>query len=239
GHEYLLQPARPVLLDALAEVDRVVVAHALPTVEHDRIVFAERFAEGPDEANVLRESLGTTHRAVPEEPFLRGVSELAVANRALAHLAEIFDRVAEHARICGHFGSRGSTQKAPDRLTERLSLDVPERAVDRGQRNHGVALPPVHLEAVHLVPKELGRERILAEEEMGKLRQHDPRRIGPDRPRDAVHAFVGHYLQEVLRGAEAPVVELLAARSPWIASILRVDVDGTHQPLFPQGPVGR
>ena len=77
----------------------------------------------------------------------------------------------------------------------------------------GVALAPVHLEAVHLVPEELGGERILAQRR-GELGQDDPCRVGPERAGDAGDALVGRDLEEVLVEAETPVVELLAARPP-------------------------
>ena len=80
----------------------------------------------------------------------------------------------------------------------------------------------MHLQTMHLIPEALGGMRILAQKEVGELRQDDPGGIWPERPGDAADPLVGRDLQELLRGAEMPIVDLLApGGAPGIASMLR------------------
>ncbi len=74
GHDAFFQPARAVLRDPAGEVDDVRHVHRLPAIQHDVVVLAERLAQRAHQLDVLVHALGAAHRAMPEEPFLRGVA---------------------------------------------------------------------------------------------------------------------------------------------------------------------
>ena len=58
-----------------------------------------------------------------------------------------------------------AAKEPPDRLAQRLALDVPQRHVDRGERMRRVAgLAARHQRPVELVPDALVRERIVADD---------------------------------------------------------------------------
>jgi hypothetical protein len=105
--------------------------------------------------------------------------------------------------------------------------------------DHRVALAAVDLEAVHLVPEQLGGERVLAEDDRGELGEAQAGHVGPDGAGEAGHALVGADLHEVLDEAEAAVVELEAAPGGHLAAVLGVDVDRAEQALLPEAALGR
>src|ERR1700677_4993651 len=99
GHEALLDPARTELLDAGAEIDGVIEVEALPAVDHDVVVVAERLPQRGHQRDVLSHALVAAHRAVAYEPLLRGVAAGLAGERAFPDQAEILDRIAEHRSV--------------------------------------------------------------------------------------------------------------------------------------------
>ena len=59
--------------------------------------------------------------------------------------------------------ARRSTEQAEHRLPQPTPLQIPQRAIDGANAQHGVALPAMDHDAVHLVPQLFMRGRILAE----------------------------------------------------------------------------
>src|SRR5579883_90930 len=152
GHEAFLDPARPELLDARAEIHRIVEIEALPAIDHDVVIVAERLAQRAHQRDVLFHAVMAAHRPVADEPFLRGIALFLIAQRALLDLAEILDGVAEHRGVGRDLVAGRAAENAPDRLVEDPALQVPQRAIDGRDGDHHMALAAMHLQAMHLVP---------------------------------------------------------------------------------------
>ena len=72
-------PVGAILLDLLGPFERVVLIPAAEGVEHDFVIFAEGFAEGFDELDVLAHSLLPGAGAVTHKPLL--IAEALVLER--------------------------------------------------------------------------------------------------------------------------------------------------------------
>ena len=195
-------------------------------------------------ADVLAHALGPAHGPMPEEPFLGAVALLLAGPGALAHAALVLDVVAEHAGIGRDLHPGRAAEQAPDRLVEPATFQVPERAVDRADRHHRLALAAVHERAVHQVPQELAGARVAAREQRCQLGCDDLRDRRRHRPGDAVHALVR--VDPKVRRLEPKVAlvdllggALIAEPQRALAAELVVDVERPQQPLLPERPVGR
>ena len=115
-HETFFDPARPEFLDARTEIDGVIEIEALPAIDHDVVIVAERLAQRAHQRDVLLQAVMAGHRAMANEPFLRGEALFLVGLRPFAHLAEVLDGVAEHRGVGGNFvrasGRRGCARSA-------------------------------------------------------------------------------------------------------------------------------
>src|SRR5271169_522168 len=238
GHEALLDPARSVLLDAGAEIDGVIEVEALPAVDHDVVIVAQRLPQRRHQRDVLSHALVAAHRAVANEPLLRGVAARLAGERAFLHEVDVLDRIAEHRSIGGDAVAGGAAEDPPDRLSEYLALEVPERAIHGRNGDHHVALAAMNLQAVHLIPEQLGRERVLAHDDGSELGQDQMRSLGPDGPRGPDHAVVGMDFEEIRLEPQMTAVDLLAALESRLLAIFGIDVDRADEPVLPEGAVG-
>src|SRR5271170_1595520 len=238
GHEALLDPARPVLLDAGAEIDGVIEVEALPAVDHDVVIVAQCLPQRRHQRDVLSHALVAAHRAVADEPLLRGVAARLAGERAFLHDVDVLHRIAEHRSVGGDAVAGRPAQDPPDRLSEYLALEVPERAIHGRNGDHHVALAAMNLQAVHLIPEQLGRERVLAHDDGSELGQDQMRSLGPDGPRGPDHAVVGMDFEEIRLEPQMTAVDLLAALESRLLAIFRIDVDRADEPVLPEGAVG-
>ena len=219
GRHRLLQPARPVLGDALQQADGVGRVPAHPAVEHDLDGRADRLAHRADERDVLLHPGQPVARAVAEEPFLRLEALRHRPLRPLAHQARVV-REAEHRGVARDPLARRPTEQAVDRQAEQLAAQVPEGAVDRADRHHLVALAGVAVLAIEEVPDALVGERVLAEQVRRELGADEHRRLGDDRPEEAGRPVGRGDLDVGLGGAPAGRRRRRGARGQ-----LRVDVE--------------
>ena len=174
-----------------------------------------------------------------EEPFLRRIAERLVLGGALAHATHVENREAEHRGIGRNAVAGRPAEQAEHRLAQPSPLEVPQRAVDRADRQHGVALAAVHHDAVHLIPKFLVRDRVLAEDDRAQTLRHEGSHHVGQRAGDADGAFVGLDADEVLFQAEMAGVDLAAALEVVARAIFGIDVDRPDQSLLPERSVGR
>jgi hypothetical protein len=239
GHETFLDPARAEFLDARTEIDRVVQVEALPAIDHQVVVVAERFAQRAHQGDILVEAFIARHRPVADEPFLRGIALGLVSLRPLADFAEILDGVAEHRGVGRHLVARRTAQNAPDRLRECLSLEIPQGAVDRGDSDHRKALAPVNLQAVHLIPQQFDGERVLVQDDRRKLREDKMRSIPPHRTGRADDAIISVNFDEVGVDLQMMIVDLRSAFPRLLIAIFGIDINGANEPLLPERSVGR
>ena len=125
------------------------------------------------------------------------------------------------------------------RLAEPAPLEVPERAIDSADREHGVALPAMHHDAVHLVPQQLGRDRILSHDDGAEPGRDDGGDALGHRAGDAGHPLVGLDLHEHGLDAEPAGIELHPALMVGAGAVFGIDVDRADQPLLPERALGR
>ena len=126
---------------------------------------------------------------------------------ALAHVRDQ-DTEAQHRRVAWHQLARRTAKEAIDRLAEPTPLEIPQGAIDGADRQHRVTLPPVHHDAVHLVPQLLVRDRVLTEQYRAQALGHEDRHHLRHRAGDANHSGIGFNPDEVLDQAEVVGVEL-------------------------------
>ena len=73
----------------------------MPAVDHNVVVVAQRLPQRRDERDVLSHPLVAAHRAVSNEPFLRGEAARLAGEGTFPDAAEILDGIAEHGSIGG------------------------------------------------------------------------------------------------------------------------------------------
>ena len=197
-------------------------------VDHHVDLPPDRVADGGDPVDVDGAGKGDLDaRVAPREQFARALGRLRVTVDA--------DMVAEAA-----------AEQVPDRLAERLALDVPEGHLDPGHRaaadgpEHAVA----HRGDEHPVPEPVDVARLLADEDRAEVLD---RRLDHARPAgafaDARDALVGLDLDEqpVPRAAEIGLgldPRLLPAGDGGASADLDevgLDVDDLHAVSLPIG----
>ena len=98
------------------------------------------------------------HIAGPQRPILRALEECVAFGGA--HVAVAGARIVDR-----HALMRAAAEQTPDRLAERLSINVPQRDVDRGvAANFGARITRPDIDAAEAAVVQLDIARILADQ---------------------------------------------------------------------------
>ena len=182
----LLEPVEVHRLQRAAEPERVPDIEALVCVRHQPDVGADRLAN----------RLGALHILLPArlaEPHLHGAEALFEKAFRLGDQLVLRAREPEAAAVIGRNGVAAGAEQTVDRLAERLAACIPERHVERRDREqrHALVADEVHL-GPELVPDALDPVRVLADERAAEHGDHRlQRRQMPCREREQV-ALAGY-----------------------------------------------
>ena len=239
----LFEPAQVERLEQRQHPLGVVERPAHVGVGHDVDAGADRLAHGAHQIEVALHAFGAVDRAPAEAQLHGAVAGVLVAARFRRELVE--RRAVQAAGVDRNAPLGPAAEQAVDRLAGGLAEHVPERDVDRADRDHAEALAaPGHGLAVHVLPEELDVPRILADEQRRQVAIDD--RLGHVRRQrgvaDADVAAVGEHLddqpaveRERRHRGLRPVDQVLRQQVHRVRAEVRGQRDGLAAPLDDAG----